>query len=313
MKNYLAKRLAGALAVMLVVVTVVFLIVRVAPGDPASLMLGPEATATDVADLRNRMGLDAPIGTQYILFVGQLLRGDLGDSVFINRPVAAILLERAEPTGFLALFSILIGCAIALPIGILSAYRRGSAFDQVSTSFAMLAASIPSFWLSLLLMQALAVRLGWLPVSGYGPPGASLSERLVHLILPSLALGVLVSAIILRFTRASMIEALSQDFIRTARSKGMSEARVVLKHALKNALIPIITIIGLVIGSLISGAIVVETVFGIPGVGSLVVQAVLRRDYPVIQGALLVTAALYVLVNLAVDLLYLLVDRRVNY
>jgi peptide/nickel transport system permease protein len=311
--NYIAQRLFGMLVVMFIVVSVVFLIVRVAPGDPAAMMLGPDATQADIAAMRTQLGLDEPVYVQYVLYLKQILSGDLGESIFLNRPVTAALWERAEPTAFLALFSILTGCAIALPVGIFAAYWRGGRFDQLATTVAMLGASIPSFWLALLLMQILAVRLGILPVSGYGPPGASFLERLWHLLLPALVLGILVSAIILRFTRASMIDALSNDFIRTARAKGMSEVRVVGKHALKNALIPIITVVGLVFGSLISGAVVVETVFGLPGIGNLVVQAVLRRDYPVIQGALVVVAALYVLVNLIVDLLYLLVDQRVRY
>ena len=221
--------------------------------------------------------------------------------------------ERAEPTFFLTIFSLLIATVIALPVGILSAYWRGSIFDQAATAVAMFAASVPSFWLGLLLMQFFAVRLGWFDTSGYGGPGASLGERLNHLVLPALALGLVSSALITRFTRASMLDVLNDDYVRTARSKGMSEWRVVLKHAFKNALIPILTVLGLTAALLISGAVVTETVFGLPGVGNLVVSAVLRRDYPVIQGALLVIAGLYVLVNFGIDMLYLLVDPRVRY
>ncbi|MDS1140114.1 ABC transporter permease [Pusillimonas sp. SM2304] len=313
MRKYLLHRFLGMLVVMLIVVTTVFLIVRVAPGDPASVMLGVEATAEDIDELRRKLGLNDPLYLQYLNYVGQLLKGDLGESIFLRRSVSAALMERAEPTFFLALFSLLVGCVIALPIGILAAYYRGSKFDQIATSVAMVFASIPSFWLSLLLIQIVAVKLGVLPVSGYGNPDSGFLERVRHLLLPSLALGVIVSAIIMRFTRASMIEALNNDFIRTARSKGASEWRVVMRHALRNGLIPIITVIGLVIGSLVSGAIVVETVFGLPGIGNLVVSAVLRRDYPVIQGALLTIAVLYVVVNFIIDMTYLLVDKRVRY
>jgi peptide/nickel transport system permease protein len=313
MGRYILHRVLGMLAVMFVVVTIVFVIVRIAPGDPAAVMLGPEATPQDVAALRARLGLDRPLLVQYALFLSQLVRGDLGDSIFLNRPVLTTLAERVEPTFFLTLFSLLIASVIAIPIGILSAYRRGSLFDQATTTLAMLAASIPSFWLGLLLIQIVAVRWGILPVSGYGGPGAGIMVRLSHLILPSLALGIVSSALILRFTRASMLDVLGDDYVRTARSKGLGEFKVVMKHAFKNALIPILTVLGLTAALLVSGAVVTETVFSLPGIGSLVVSAVLRRDYPVIQGALLVIAALYVLINFLIDMLYLAVDPRVRY
>lgn len=313
MIRYIIQRFIGMIIVMFLVVTIVFVIVRVTPGDPAAVMLGPEATQADIADLRAQLGLDQPLVMQYIYYVGQLLRGDLGQSIFLNQPVLSALSERAEPTFFLTLFSIIIACAIALPIGIYAAYKRGSFIDQAATTLAMLAASIPSFWLGLILMQVFAVRYGWFPVSGYGGPDADFIDRMWHLSLPSFALGLVSSALILRFTRASMLDVLGDDYVRTARAKGLNERKVILKHALKNALIPILTVIGLTIAVLISGAIVTETVFSLPGIGNLVVSAVLRRDYPVIQGALLVIAALYVLINFAIDMLYLLVDPRVRY
>ena len=313
MGRYILQRLAGMVAVMFTVVTIVFIIVRIAPGDPAAVMLGPDATAQDISQLRARLGIDRPLPIQYALFLGQLIRGDLGDSIFLNRPVLSALADRAEPTFFLTLFAIAIASVIAIPIGILSAYRRGSLFDQATTTVAMLAASIPSFWLGLLLIQYFAVRFGVFPVSGYGGPGASLATRLYHLVLPAFALGIVSSALILRFTRASMLDVLNDDYVRTARSKGMGEFRVVMKHAFKNALIPVLTVIGLTAALLVSGAVVTETVFGLPGIGSLVVSAVLRRDYPVIQGALLIIAALYVLINFVIDMLYLAIDPRVKY
>ena len=313
MGRYILQRLAGMLAVMFTVVTIVFIIVRVAPGDPAAVMLGPDASAQDISQLRARLGIDQPLPIQYALFLGQLIRGDLGESIFLNRPVLSALADRAEPTFFLTLFAIAIASVIAIPIGILSAYRRGSLFDQATTTVAMLAASIPSFWLGLLLIQYFAVRFGIFPVSGYGGPGASLATRLYHLVLPAFALGIVSSALILRFTRASMLDVLNDDYVRTARSKGMGEFRVVMKHAFKNALIPVLTVIGLTAALLVSGAVVTETVFGLPGIGSLVVSAVLRRDYPVIQGALLIIAALYVLINFVIDMLYLAIDPRVKY
>jgi peptide/nickel transport system permease protein len=313
MVGYILQRISGMIAVMLLVVTIVFVIVRVTPGDPAAVMLGPEATAQDVADLRTRLGLDRSIPSQYVLYVGQLLRGDLGQSIFLNMPVTSALLERAEPTFFLTLMALAIASIIALPVGIYAAYRRGSFLDQAATTLAMLGASIPGFWLGLILMQVFAVRLQILPVSGYGGPDTSLLERIRHLILPAVALGLVSSALIMRFTRASMLDVLGDDYIRTARAKGLGEQAVILTHALKNALIPILTVLGLTAAVLVSGAVVTETVFGLPGVGNLVVSAVLRRDYPVIQGALLVIAGLYVLINFAIDMLYLLVDPRVRY
>jgi len=313
MIRYIFQRLFGMIVVMFLVVTIVFVIVRVTPGDPAAVMLGPDATSQDIADLRTQLGLDRSLGVQYLYYMGQLLKGDLGQSIFLNMPVTSALLDRAEPTFFLTVFSLLIASVIALPIGIYAAYRRGSIFDQAATALAMLAASIPSFWLGLIMMQVFAVRFDLFPVSGYGGPGSSFADRMYHLVLPAFALGIVSSALVLRFTRASMLDVLGDDYIRTARAKGLIERRVILKHALKNALIPILTVIGLTAAVLVSGAVVTETVFGLPGIGNLVVSAVLRRDYPVIQGALLVIAALYVLINFAIDMLYLLVDPRVRY
>ncbi|MCO6049638.1 ABC transporter permease [Mesorhizobium sp. RP14(2022)] len=309
----ISHRLLGMLVVMLLVVTIVFVIVRITPGDPAAVMLGPDATSADIAALRTQLGLDRPLLVQYFQYLADVVRGDFGQSIFLGQPVLRALADRAEPTFFLTLFSLGIAVAIALPIGIYSAYRRGSAFDQSATTVAMLAASIPSFWLGLLMIQFFAVKLGWFPTSGYGGPGASFATRLGHLVLPAFALGIVSSALIIRFTRASMLDVLNDDYVRTARSKGMGEARVILRHALKNAMIPILTIIGLTAALLISGAVVTETVFSLPGVGNLVVNAVLRRDYPVIQGALLVVAGLYVLINFLIDMLYILVDPRVRY
>ncbi|QDY70767.1 ABC transporter permease [Qingshengfaniella alkalisoli] len=313
MTSYVLQRFAGMLVVMFLVLTTVFIVVRLAPGDPAALMLGPEATPQDVADLRARLGLDRSIPVQYAQFLVDVVRGDLGQSIFFNQPVGSLLLQRAEPTIFLSLFSILIAVSIALPIGIASAYTRGTLFDQGTISTAMLAASVPSFWLGLIFQQQLGTRLGWFPVSGYGGPDTSFIERMRYLILPSIVLGIVNSALIIRFTRASMLDILSDDFIRTARSKGMSEWQVVIKHGLKNALIPIVTVIGLTFALLISGAVVTERVFNLPGIGSLVVGAVLRRDYPTIQGALIVVAGLYVLINFLIDMLYLVIDPRVKY
>ena len=313
MVGYILQRLSGMIAVMLLVVTIVFVIVRVTPGDPAAVMLGPEATAQDVADLRTRLGLDRSIISQYVIYVGQLLRGDLGQSIFLNMPVTSALMERAEPTFFLTLLSLAIASTIALPVGIYAAYRRGSFLDQAATTLAMLGASIPGFWLGLILMQVFAVRLGILPVSGYGGPDTGLLERIKHLILPAVALGSVYIGLLARITRATMLEVLAQDYVRTARAKGAEERKILFKHALKNCSVPIITTIGSGVALLIGGAIVTETVFAIPGLGRLTVDAILRRDYPVIQGVILLFSFMYVLVNLLVDMLYTVFDPRIRY
>lgn len=313
MTKYIIKRIIGMFIVILIVLTIAFIIVRLAPGDPAALMLGPDASPQDAADLRAKLGLDRPIIIQYLTFAGNALRGDLGTSIFFNRPVLEVLAGRAEPTIFLALMSLAIALVIATPIGIYAAYRRGSWLDQSAITTAMLAASVPSFWTGLMFQRYLATDLGWFPASGYGGPDADFFTRMGHLLLPSIVLGIVNSALILRFTRASMLDILDEDYIRTARSKGMGERRVILRHALKNAGIPIITVVGLTFALLVSGAVVTERVFNIPGMGNLVVSAVLRRDYPIIQGTLIVVASLYVVINLLTDLLYLVVDKRVKY
>ncbi len=312
MLTAILRRLFGMLLVMFIVATMVFFLTRLAPGDPAALMLGDQATDADVAALRKTYGLDQPILVQYALWLKEVVSGNLGQSIFLQRPVLQAIAERAEPTFFLALFSILIAAAIGVPAGIASAVWRGGRGDQIVSGLAMLSASVPSFWLGLIFIQMFAVRMGWFPVAGYGDPGAGLSDRLWHLVLPASVLGLVNSALITRFTRASMLDVLGEDFVRTARAKGLSEGRVVLRHALGAALVPIITVVGLTAALLVGGAIVTETVFGLPGLGNLVVSSVLRRDYPVIQGALIVIAGVYVVINFSIDVLYTIVDPRVR-
>jgi peptide/nickel transport system permease protein len=313
MTRYLLSRLMGMLVVMALVAVIVFILTRAASGDPVAVLLGDQATAEDIVRVQKQYGLDKPLPVQFGYWLKELSHGNLGDSIFLQRPVTQALWERAEPTTLLALLSMLIAAGIGVPCGIVSAVFRGKLIDQLLTGFAMLGASIPSFWFGLVLMQIFAVSMGWFPVSGYGDPGASLMARIHYLVLPSVVLGVLNSALIIRFTRASMLDVLGEDYVRTARAKGLSEKVVVLKHALRNALVPIVTVIGLTIALMIGGAVVTETVFGLPGVGNLVVSAVLRRDYPVIQGALLVIAMIYVVINFLTDLLYMVVDPRVKY
>lgn len=312
MYRYLASRLAGMLAVLAIVAVIVFVLTRAASGDPISVLLGDQATAEDIARVQKDYGLDKPLPVQFGYWVREVLQGNLGQSIFLQRPVTQALWERAEPTTFLALMAVAIAAVIGIPCGIVSAVYRGRPVDQLFTGVAMLGASIPSFWFGIVLIQMFSVSLGWFPVSGYGAPGAPLAERLHSLILPAAVLGILNSALIIRFTRASMLDVLGEDYVRTARSKGLPESTVVLKHALRNALVPIVTVLGLTVALMIGGAVVTETVFGLPGVGNLVVSAVLRRDYPVIQGALLVVAAIYVLINFSIDLLYVAVDPRVK-
>lgn len=310
--RFLLKRLAGAAVVLVIVAVLVFLLTRLASGDPMALLLGDQATAADIAKARTQYGLDKPLPAQFALWLGELAQGNLGQSIFLQRPVAQALLERAEPTLFLALFAVAIAAFIGIPCGMAAAIWRGSAADQGLSGLAMLGASVPSFWMGLILIQFFAVHLGWFPASGYGDPGMGLGQRLYHLALPAAVLGLLNSALIIRFTRASMLDILGEDFVRTARAKGLPERVVMVKHVLRNALVPIITVLGLTTALMIGGTVVTETVFNLPGVGNLVVRAVLRRDYPVIQGTLLVIAGIYVFINLVIDLLYTLVDPRIR-
>ncbi len=312
MLQFLLKRLGGAMVVLAIVAVLVFLLTRLASGDPIALLLGDQATAADIAAAREQYGLDKPLTTQFVLWIGEVLRGNLGQSLFLQMPVAQALLERAEPTLFLALFAVSIAALIGVPCGMAAAVWRGSWADQVLSTIAMLGASIPSFWFGLILIQIFAVHLGWFPASGYGDPDATLAQRLQHLLLPALVLGILNSALIIRFTRASVLDILGEDYVRTARAKGLGERVVLIKHVLRNAMVPIVTVLGLTLALMIGGTVVTETVFNLPGVGNLVVRAVLRRDYPVIQGTLLVIAAIYVFINLAIDLLYTVVDPRIR-
>jgi peptide/nickel transport system permease protein len=306
------RRLGGMLVVMFFVATIVFAISHVIPGDPAAVMLGPSATAADVAALRTRLGLDAPLLLQYMHFLVDAASLNLGQSLFLNQSVAAALLSRAPVTLQLTALAALFATAIGVPVGVFSAVRRGGALDQAVTGVAMTAASLPSFWIGLTLIEYLSVRLRLFPVAGYGAPGADWVAHLHSLVLPAIAVGLPNMALIMRFTRASMLDVLHEDYVRTARSKGLSPVTVIVKHAFRNARTAVLTIIGLTVASLIGGAIVTETVFGLPGVGNLIVSAVLRRDYPVIEGALLVISGVYVLINLVIDLLYVVLDPRLR-
>jgi peptide/nickel transport system permease protein len=312
MLTYILRRLVQLVVVLIVVGVIAFLLIHLAPGDPASVMLGSNATQDQVERLRQQLALDQPLPVQFAAWSSRVLQGDLGISHFAQKPVLQVLAQRAEPTLLLTSMAILIAVLIGVPTGIVAAIRRGTAVDQAALGMALLGASVPSFWLGLSLILYFAVRLGWFPSSGILPLASGGLESLRYYVLPALALGFPNSALITRITRSSMLDVLNQDYVRTAESKGLAPSRVIIRHALRNALVPIVTVIGLTIASLMGGAVVTETVFSIPGVGRLVVQSVLRRDYPVIQAAILLVATIYVMVNLAVDLLYIWVDPRIR-
>ena len=312
MLRYLGRRLWGMAAVLAFVAVGVFVIVRIMPGDPATILVGDNSSPEAAAILREQLGLDRALPVQFLYWVSALAQGDLGRSIFLDQPVLTLLGQRAEPTMLLTGLAMLIAVSIALPAGIIAAVFRNTVIDRAVLGVSMLGASVPSFWLGLLFISFFAVDRRWFPVSGYGPPGADLLERMHHLVLPAAVLGLVNAALITRFTRSSMLDVLNEDFILTCRAKGLGGWAVVVRHALLNAFVPILTVIGLSVALLMGGAIVTETVFALPGVGNLVVSAVLRRDYPVIQGALLVIAALYVLINAGIDVLYAVIDPRVR-
>jgi len=310
---YLVGRLLALIPVMAVVVTVVFLIVHLIPGDPVSVMLGPDATTTQVEETRKALGLDRPIHEQLLKFYARILRGDLGRSYFLDRPVTTALWERAEPTIVLTLLSLFVAVAIGVPSGIIAAAYPRSVWDRVLMLGALLGVCIPGFWLSLNFIYLFSVRLGWLPVAGYASFFVVPVAALRYMVLPATSLGFNQSALIARISRSCMLDVLQQDYVRTARAKGLSERIVVYVHAFRNALVPVVAVIGITMTILIGGAVVTEIVFNIPGLGRLIISAILRRDYPVVQGVVLVTAASYVLINLTVDMLYALIDPRIRY
>ncbi len=313
MTTYLVRRILAVLPVMAVVVTVVFFLIHLIPGDPASAMLGPDATPDQVEATRRQLGLDRPLYEQLLRFYGRVLQGDLGRSYFLDRPVTQVLWERAEPTMLLTLSSLLVAVAIGVPSGIVAGAKVGSLWDRTLMLGALLGVCIPGFWLSLNFIYLFAVRLGWLPAAGYASVFVDPAAALRFMVLPAVSLGFNQSALIARIARSCMLEVLQQDYIRTARAKGLRESAVVYGHAFRNALVPVVTVIGITMAILIGGAVVTEIVFNIPGLGRLVISAILRRDYPVVQGVVLVTAAAYVLINLVVDMIYVFIDPRIRY
>jgi peptide/nickel transport system permease protein len=296
-----------------VVAIFVFSLLYITPGDPAAVIAGDIATAEDIARIHHQLGLDEPFLWRFGGWLWGVLRGDLGISIFTNLPVAQLIGQRLEPTLALTTTALVVTVIFAIPLGVIAAWKVGTWIDRGVMIFAVIGFSLPAFVLAYLLILAFSIELDWLPVQGYVSIREGFAPFIEHLILPSIALGLIYGALIARITRASMLEVLSQDYIRTAQAKGLANETVLVRHALKNAAVPIVTVIGIGIALLISGVIVTETVFAIPGIGRLTVDAILRRDYPIIQGVILLFSAAYVLVNLAVDISYTLLDPRVRY
>ena len=311
--QYIVQRLLLALVVILGVTFVVFMIMQIVPGDPARVVLGPYANDESVRGLRDRLGLDRPFLEQYISWLGGALQGDFGQSLLNGQEVAPQLWGRIGPSFELAMVSLAIGLAIAFPIGIISALKPGSAIDIVATMFSQIGVSVPTFWMGILLVIIFSLNLNLLPPSGYTPIAEDPGDWLAHIILPAFTAGFVSASIQTRFIRSAMLDVLNANYIQTARAKGLAERTVVGRHALRNALINIVTIIGLQITALFSGIVIVEVVFSWPGLGRLAFNAVEERDYPLLQGAVLVVAVMVTLVNLIVDLLYFLLDPRIEY
>jgi peptide/nickel transport system permease protein len=312
-KTYIVRRLLALIPVAVVVATVAFVLIHIAPGDPASIIAGPDASPDDVARLQRQLGLDAPFHVQLFRWYGRLARGDLGQSIFLRRPVLEAIVDRAEPTILLTTYAIIIAVLLGVPAGVIAARHHDGTTDQALMAAALIGISIPNFLLGLLLILFFSVQLGWFPVAGYSPLEYGWLRTLRSLTLPAFALGVVQSALIARIARSAMLDVLREQFIVAGRAKGLGERAVVYKHALKNAMIPTVTVIGISLAILISGSVIVEQVFNIPGLGRLIISAVLRRDYPVIQGVVICIAGIYMLVNLAVDLSYVVFDPRVRY
>ena len=313
MLSYILRRILSTLPVMGIVALFVFSLLYIAPGDPAAVIAGDQASPADVERIRQGLGLDRPFLVQFGTWLWNILHGDLGTSIFTNLPVAKMIAQRIEPTFSLMAITLVLTILVAVPLGVVAAWKAGSWVDRTIMAFAVFAFSLPVFVVGYVLAYVFALQFEWLPVQGYTPLAAGLWPWLQNLILPALALGSVYIALIARITRASMLEVLQQDYVRTARAKGLGQRNILFVHALKNAAVPIVTVIGIGIALLIGGAVVTESVFAIPGLGRLTIDAILRRDYPVIQGIMLLFSFLYVLVNLMVDVTYTLVDPRIRY
>ncbi|HYZ64018.1 MAG TPA: ABC transporter permease [Acetobacteraceae bacterium] len=306
------RRLLSVIPVMAIVAVFVFLLLHLAPGDPAAIMAGDNATPENIAAIRSKLGLDQPLWWQFITWIGTLLQGDLGTSLFWGDPVLSLVEQRAAPTISLAITTLIIAVSLALVMGVAAAAKAGTAIDRFVMAFAALGFSVPVFVVGYALIFVFAIQLRWLPVQGFTPISDGFWPWLRNLILPSIALGLAYVALIARITRTTMLDVLAEDYMRTARAKGVAVRPMLFRHALKNAAVPIVTVIGNGVALLIGGVVITETVFNIPGIGRLVVDAIARRDYPIIQGVILLFSGIYVLVNLAVDLSYTVFDPRVR-
>jgi len=313
MVSYILRRVLSTVPVMAIVALFVFSLLYIAPGDPAAVIAGDQASPADVERIREGLGLDRPFLVQFGTWLWRILHGDLGTSIFTNLPVSALIAQRIEPTLSLMVLTLVLTILVAVPLGVVAAWKAGSWVDRTIMAFAVFAFSLPVFVVGYLLAYVFALQFDWLPVQGYTPLAEGFWPWLQNLILPAVALGCVYIALIARITRASMLEVLQQDYIRTARAKGLDQRSILFVHALKNAAVPIVTVIGIGVALLIGGAVVTESVFAIPGLGRLTIDAILRRDYPVIQGIVLLFSFLYVLVNLMVDVTYTLVDPRIRY
>jgi peptide/nickel transport system permease protein len=313
MMIFILRRILATIPVMLVVAIFVFLMLRLTPADPAAIIAGDNANSEQVAAIRKQLGLDQPILTQFFIWISRLFQGDFGESFFFKKTVAALIADRIEPTLSLSLFTILIAVFVAVPLGVIAARLQGTWIDRIIMGFSVLGFSVPVFVIGYLLIYVFAIELNWLPVQGYQRISEGIGGWFQRLILPSVTLSVVYIALIARMTRTSVLEVLSEDYIRTARAKGQVERKVLFRHALRNAAVPIVTVIGIGVALLIGGVVVTESVYTIPGLGRLTVDAVLARDYPVIQAVILLFSFVYVLINLLVDIIYTVLDPRIRY
>lgn len=313
MLTFVARRLFATIPVIGMVAIFVFLMLRLTPGDPAAVIAGDYANDQQIAEIRDKLGLNKPLVEQFFIWAGRALQGDFGQSFFFKRTVAELIQQRLEPTLALALVTLTIAVLVAVPLGVVAAYRHGTWIDRLTMGFSVMGFSVPVFVIGYLLIYIFAVRLQWLPVQGYTRIAEGFFPFIERLILPAVTLSVIYIALIARITRASVLEVLGEDYIRTARAKGLEERRVLIRHALRNAAVPIVTVIGIGIALLIGGVVVTESVYAIPGLGRLTVDAVLGRDYPTIQAVILMFSFVYVMINLLIDIAYTLFDPRIRY
>ena len=313
MTAYILKRLAATIPVMVTVALFVFLLLHLTPGDPAAIIAGDDATPAAIAAIREKLGLDQPLWEQFGIYVRNLMLGDLGTSIFSNLPVMTLVKQRLEPTLVLAVSTLVIAVSFAVPMGVLAAWKARTLADRMVMGFSVLGLSVPVFLIGYVLIYVFAIQLRWLPVQGYQPLAEGVAQTARSIVLPAFTLAMVYMALIARITRASMLDVLSEDYIRTARAKGASSRALLLHHALKNAAVPIVTVIGIGLALLIAGVVITETVFNIPGLGRLTVDAILKRDYPIIQGLIILFAGVKVVVNLLIDISYVFFDPRIRY